>query len=243
MHGLIVHLSTWSTSNQTIIPHLRLISLYVFRATTGCLIGTQMCCHFLSLCGHNRATQQVLFYLFICLLNYYVSKTEVHSTQVKRWKVERQWWGACQIPKKNLRDGGGEGRGVEKWLWSTAGRVGCFYALLPWNAIKITRITILRQCYFHFTFARLGFLWSMKWRSHQLLKPPLIILPRVFAAAVDVQITHCVSHTHTCVYLDIAMIWNKRLAKCERPSTVMLITSFMFISGCWSNYRIKQQKQ
>lgn len=188
MHGLIVHLSTWSTSNQTIIPHLRLISMYVFRATTGCLIGAQMRCHFLSLCGHNRL--KVLFFF----LNYYVCKTAVHPTQAKvekctresgaGWKMERQWWGACQIHQK-ARDGEGEGcrdvTVIHSWM--------CWLLLhmdLPWNTIKITRITILCQCYFHFMFARFGFLLSMKWRSHQLLKPPLIILPRLFAAAADV---------------------------------------------------------
>lgn len=50
--------------------------------------------------------------------------------------------------------------------------------------------------------------------------------------------------THTCVYLDFAIIWvcNQHLANCERVSTVMVITSFIFISGCRSNCRIKQQK-
>lgn len=163
MHGLIVHLSTWSTSNQTIIPHLRLISMFVFRATTGCLIGTQMCCHFLSLCGHNRP--KVFFFFF---LNYYVCKTDVHSTQAKVEKPHtrvrcRVKGGATVVgclsnsPKKKNRDGEGEGSRdvtvIHSWK--------CWLLLpmdLPWNAIKITRITILRQCYFHFTFACFGFL-------------------------------------------------------------------------------------
>lgn len=94
MHGLIVHLSTWSTSNQTISPHLGLISMYVFITMTAVLIGTQMNCHFsiswrtthtLSL-SHRHTTTAVL--LPICV-------NKPRNLQAKKKKKETLWWIPC----------------------------------------------------------------------------------------------------------------------------------------------------
>lgn len=137
----------------------------------------------------------------------------------QRWKSahvrQGQWWGACHIQKK-MRDGEGKGcrdvTVIHSWM--------CWLLLhmdLPWNAVKITGITILHQCYFHFMFARFGFLSSMKWRSHQLLKPPLIILPSLCRSGWCLNYTLC--FTHTCICLDLTNTW----LIVNRASTVMVI--------------------
>lgn len=163
-------------------------------------------------------TGQSFFYFFFC-------KTEAHSTQAT---VEKH---ACESvatvfvclsnsPPPKHEGWWGRGRdltAIHSWMWWLL-----LHMDLPWNAIKITRITILYQCNFHFNFARFGFLSSMKRSSHQLLKTPLILLPRFFAAVTAVQITDFVSHTHAPIHLIV-----KRLAQLWWP--------FIFISAVWNS--------
>lgn len=167
--------------------------MYVSRATTGCLMGTQMCCHFLSLCGHNRP-KVVFFVCFVFWTIVFAKKKSIPHRQ--RWKSAH----LSQVQGKRWRDSGGvlvkfhpkktrDGEGEEHRDATVIHSWMCWLLLhmdLPWNAIKITRKTILHQCCFHFMLMHFGFLSSIKWRSRQLLKPPPIILPRVFARAADV---------------------------------------------------------
>lgn len=74
----------------------------VFSATTGCLIGAQMRCHFLSRCGYNRP--KVIPPKLLCLQSY----RGVHSTRAKVEKCTCESGTVCQNPllkkRKQFRD-------------------------------------------------------------------------------------------------------------------------------------------
>lgn len=175
-----MHLSNWSTSNQTIIPHLGLISMNVFSATTGCLIGAQMRCHFLSRCGYNRpkVIPQTIMFAKLQRSPFHLGKGGKVHLRV-RYSVS-----TSTIGKKSSG-------GIR--LWSTTLRAGCFYIGI-YHKVQSRVITL---CHFHIFHVctssrkplrsrqktRSTFLPSIKWRPHQLLKPPLITLPPVLGAA------------------------------------------------------------